>query len=79
MIKFIEKAPDTGKPVGKPKIHTIEKFIEAQTVYGGDEGLKLYIKYKTMQLVNMLEDRETYIKSIALTKIYVSRRNQTYP
>ena len=72
VIKIIEKDPDTGKPIGKPKIHTIEKFIEAQTVYGGDEGLKLYIKYKPMQLVNMLENSETYIKHLALDNIYVS-------
>ena len=72
VVKTIGKDPDTGKPIGKPKIHTIEKFIEAQTVYGGDEGLKLYIKYKPMQLVNMLENSETYIKHLALDNIYVS-------
>ena len=32
-IKTIEKHPDTGKPIGKPKIHTIEKFIEAETLW----------------------------------------------
>ena len=38
--------PDTGENIGDAKIHTIEVFIEAQTAYGGDVGLKLYIKYK---------------------------------
>ena len=32
-----------------------------------------------MQLVNMLEDSETYINNIALDNIYVSRRNQNVP
>ena len=78
-IEIIEKDTDTGEQIGKPKIHTIEKFIETQTVYGGDEGLKLYIKHKTMQLVDMLEDSGTYIKNIALDNIYVSKRNQNVP
>ena len=33
VIKIIEKDPDTGKPIGKPKIHTIEKFIEAHRLW----------------------------------------------
>ena len=79
VIKIIEKDPATGEQIGEPKIHTIEKFIEAQTVYGGDEGLKLYIKHKTVQFVNMLEDSGTYIKNIALDNNCVSRRNQNVP
>ena len=46
VIKTMQVDPDTGEKIGDAKIHTTERFIEAQTVYGGDGGLKLYIKYK---------------------------------
>ena len=53
---------NTGEMIGDTKIHITEVLIEAQTVYGGDEGLKLYIKYKIVQLVRQLEDSAVYIK-----------------
>ena len=68
--------PDTGEKIGNAKIHTIECFIEAEPVYGGDVGLKLYMKYKMMQLVRRFEDSIVYIKKLTLTNMYVSRRNQ---
>ena len=61
VIESIEIDPDTGEQIGDAKIHTIEKFIEQEIVYGGEQGLKLYIKYETLQLVNRLEDSGTYI------------------
>ena len=70
---------DTGEMIGDTKIHITEVCIEAQTVYGGDDGLKLYIKYKIMRLVRQLEDSALYIKNITLTNTYVSRRNQNVP
>ena len=73
VIESIEIDPDTGKQIGGARIHTIEKFIEQETAHGGEQGLKLYIKYETLQLVNRLEDSGTYIKSINLTNIYVKR------
>ena len=54
--------PDTGEKIGDSKIHVTEVFIEAQRVYGGDAGLKLYMKYKIMQLIRQLEDSAVYIK-----------------
>ena len=63
-IEIIERDPDTGEPIGDAKKQTIEKFIEAQTVYGGDVGLKLYIKYKIVQLFRRLEDSSVTIKQI---------------
>ena len=79
VIETIEIDPDTGEKIGDAKINTIEHFIEAQTAYGGDVGLKLYINYKTMQSGNRLEDSGTYIKSIALDNIYASKRNRNVP
>ena len=79
VIQTIETDPGTGEQIGDAKIHTLEKFIEQETAHGGDVGLKLYIKYETLQFVNMLEDSGTYIKNIALDNIYVSKRNQKAP
>ena len=62
MIEIIERDPDTGEPIDDAKKRTIEKPIEAQTVYGGDEGLKLYIKYKIVQLFRWLEDSSVTTK-----------------
>ena len=42
-IEIIQVDPNTGEKIGDTKIHTTEVFIETQTVYGGDVGLKLYI------------------------------------
>ena len=61
-VKIIEKDPDTGKPIGKPKTRTIERFIEAQTVYGGDEGVKLYINYTMVHVIRRLQDSSVYEK-----------------
>ena len=47
VIETIEIDPDTGEKIGEARTNTIERFIEAQTVYGGDVGLKLYIKNGT--------------------------------
>ena len=56
-----------------------EMFIEQETVYGGEQGLKLYLKTQIIKLVHMFEDSGTYIKNITLTNMYVSRRNQNVP
>ena len=40
VIESIETDPDTGEQIGDAKIHTIEKCTEAETVYGGEQGLK---------------------------------------
>ena len=68
---------DTGDMIGDgTNISITEVFIEAETVYGGDVGLKVYTKYKIMGLVHRFEDSAVNIKHITLTNIYVSRRNQ---
>ena len=56
-----------------------EMFIRQETVYGGIQGLKLYIKTQVVRLVYMFEDSGTYIKNINLTNMYVSNRNQSTP
>ena len=53
---------NTGEMIGDTKIRITEVFQEAKTAYGGDVGLKLYIKYKIMQLVCRFEDSIVYIK-----------------
>ena len=63
MVKIIETDPDTGEQIGDTKVRTIEKFIEAQTVYGGDEGLKLFIKYKMVHVIRRLQDSSVYIRN----------------
>ena len=75
---------DTGDMIGDgTNISITEVFIEAETVYGGDVGLKLYIKYKIMQLVCRFEDSIVYvyiyIYIITFTNMYVSRRKQNAP
>ena len=41
-----------------------EMFIEQETVYGGEQGLKLYLKTQIIKLVYMFEDSGTYIKTL---------------
>ena len=55
----------------------LEVFIRQETVYGGLQGLKLYIKTQVIKLVHMFEDSGTYVKNINLTNMYVSKRNQS--
>ena len=38
-----------------------ETIIKQETVYGGEQGLKLYIKTQVINLMNMFEDSGTYI------------------
>ena len=47
---------NTCEMIGDTKIEITEVFIESETAYGGDVGLKLYLKYETMQLVRRFED-----------------------
>ena len=65
VVTYISKRYlDTGEKIGDTKIEITEVLLEAETVYGGDVGLKLYIKYKIMQLVRRFEDSIVYIKEI---------------
>ena len=66
---------ETQQP--EEEVQISEEFIIQETVYGGIQGLKLYIKYQVMKLVYKFEDSGTYIKNINLTNMYVSKRNQS--
>ena len=63
------------------EIHIKERFIEARTIYGCVEKLKLYL-YNTIYVVQKYEDSGVTIKNNTLANIYiyiyiyVSRRNQ---
>ena len=48
-----------------------EKFIKAETIYGGVEVLKLYLKFRTALVVQKFEDSGVNIKKITLTNIYI--------
>ena len=61
-VKIIEKDPDTREPIGDPITQTTEGSIQAQEVYGGDLGLKLFIKYKMVHVIRRLQDSSVYIK-----------------
>ena len=54
-----------------------EIFLRQETVYGGLQGLNLYIKTQVIKLVYMFEDSGTSIKNVTLTNMYVSKRNQS--
>ena len=60
---------ETQKPNMTAEISDI--FLRQETVYGGLQGLKLYIKTQVIKLVYMFEDSGTYIKHINLTNMYV--------
>ena len=62
VVKIIEKDPDTGEPIGDPITQTTEGFIQAETIYGGDMGLRLYIKYRMAHLIRRLQDSSVYIE-----------------
>ena len=55
-----------------------EEFVKQTTVYGGDEGLKLYIK-KTAEIIWKLSDSGVKVKSVFISNIYVSKRNIQIP
>ena len=46
------------------------------TVYGGDNGIKLFIKRKIVEMVYAYEDSEWEIQSISTTKIYKHKKKQ---
>ena len=62
MVKIIEKDPDIGEPIGDPITQTTEGVIQAETIYGGDMGLRLYIKYRMAHLIRRLQDSSVYIE-----------------
>ena len=48
---------ETQQP--EEEVEISEVFINQETVYGGLQGLKLYIKYQVMKLVYKFEDSGT--------------------
>ena len=67
---------ETQKPLMTAEI--TELFIRQETVYGGAQGLTLYIKAQVIKLVYVFEDSGTYIKHITLTNMYASRKIKPY-
>ena len=53
---------ETQKPNMTAEISEI--FIRQETVHGGLQGLKLFIKAQVIKLVYMFEDSGTYIKPL---------------
>ena len=51
-----------------------EMFIKQETVYGGEQGLRLYLKNQVIKLVYMFEDSGTHIKSMTLTNVCFEKK-----
>ena len=45
-----------------------EKMIPMTTVYGGDDGIKLFIKHKIIEMVYAYEDSAWEIQSVSIIK-----------
>ena len=48
------------------------------TVYGGDNGIKLFIKHKIIEMVDAYEDSDWEIQSMSIVKLYTQKRNKNY-
>ena len=46
------------------EIHIKERFIEARTIYGGVDALKLYLNHNTAYVVRKYEDSGVTVKQI---------------
>mgnify|MGYP003340884199 CR=1 FL=1 len=60
-------------------IEVSEEFVKQKTAYGGDEGLKLYLKKTTAEMIWKKEDSGVTVKRIFISNIYVSKRNTQIP
>ena len=45
------------------------------TVYGGDNGVKLFFKQKIIEMVYAYEDSDWEIRSMSIIKFYKQKRN----
>ena len=46
------------------------------TVYGGDNGIKLFLKHKIVEMVCAYEDSDWEIQSISIIKFYKQKKKQ---
>ena len=60
------------------KLEEIKKiWIPMTTVYGRDNGIKLFIKHKIIEMVYAYEDSDWEIQSISIDKFYKQKKETT--
>ena len=60
------------------KLEDIKKiWIPMTTVYGGDNGVKLLIKHKIIEMVYAYEDSDWGIQSMIIMKLYKQKKETT--
>lgn len=60
------------------KEETKKIWIPLTTVYGGTNGVKLFIKHKIIEMVYAYEDSDWEIQSMSIVKLYTQKRNKNY-
>ena len=61
----------------KPNRITTKTFFSGiKTIYGGDEGLKLYLKTEIIKSIYAYEDSDYEIQSIAIQQLYIQNAKQ---
>lgn len=66
MVKVETKTEETNKI-----------WINMTTVYGGVNGVKLFIKHKIIEMVYAYEDSDWEIISMSIIKLYIKKQKQT--
>ena len=51
-------------------------WIPMTTVYGGDNGIKLFIKHRIIEMVYAYEDSDWEIQSVSIIKFYKQKKKQ---
>ena len=59
------------------KEETKEIWIPLTTVYGGANGVKLFIKHKIIEMVYAYEDSDWEIISMGIVKLYTKKKTRT--
>ena len=57
------------------KIRSVTAFTDMTTVYGGNEGIKLFLKNQVMESVYKWEDSDKEILSMEIQNLYVNRKS----
>ena len=60
------------------KEETKKIWIPLTTVYGGANGVKLFIKHKIIEMVYAYEDSDWEIISMGIVKLYTQKKNKNY-
>ena len=61
------------------KLAEIKKWIPMTTVYCGDNGIKLFIKHKFIEMVYAYEDSDWEIQSTSIIRFYKQKNNKQQP